>query len=109
LIAIFSKVIMRTKVETKKLEKKISIKILTALCVAVATALVTTSQTALADSTGAYDAGAAQARVNYFGGGSGQINCPTSWDTDYCALYKVGFGVEWNLQKVLRPELDGGR
>ena len=69
---------MLTKVKTKKLEKKTSIKILAALCIAVATALVTTSQTARADSTGAYDAGAAQNRADYFGSGSGIVNCPTS-------------------------------
>lgn len=51
----------------------------------------------------------AQARADYFGTGTGIVNCPTTWDTDYCAAYKAGYVVEWNLQKVLRPELDNGR
>jgi hypothetical protein len=57
-----------------------------------------TAPLAHSDSTGAWEAGSAQARADYFG--TGIVNCPTTWDTDYCTVYKAGYAVEWNLQKV---------
>jgi hypothetical protein len=56
--------------------------------------IMTPVQIAHADTTGAYDAGGAQARADYFGGSTAGGQCPTSWPTDYCAVYKAGYGIE---------------
>ena len=83
--------------------------LLSPLAVLLPLIIMTPVQIVYADTTGAYDAGAAQARADYFGGAAAGGQCPISWPTDYCAVYKTGYGIEWNLQKVLRPELDNGR
>jgi hypothetical protein len=51
-----------------------------------------------------------QHRAQYFNPtGNSVIICPTTWGTDYCAVFKIGFGVEWKLQCLERPELGNGR
>ena len=70
---------------------------------------VGTSNMRYADSTGAYDSGVAQARSDYYGTAAYGVNCPQSWDNDYCALFKAGYAVEWNVQKILRQEIGVGR